>query len=181
MADKQQDLRQLMVDKSIEAIKMLSYTASMTHHIRKEQLRFVIDPGLRNRICRKKPAELQEINATHLLFGGDLQKQAKEGWLHDGSVHCILVFSHLIPPIFSSSERVQGPSEKAFFIPAQAGLQITTEPSYVSEEAELFQTAPQTTRPTEALPPKTSRQREEAEPSESTTALTTGAYTTPSR
>lgn len=71
------DIRQKTVDQSIAGVKMLAYATSLLHTTRREQIKQVLDPGLKQKL---KKNSIEATNASHQLFGGDLQKIAKEGW-----------------------------------------------------------------------------------------------------
>lgn len=68
---------QQSADLAVHALKMLAYGTSLLHSARKDQLKYVLDLSLRQKLGQNK--SLQDINESHQLFGGDLQKQAKEG------------------------------------------------------------------------------------------------------
>lgn len=69
--------RQQAVDQTIDLIQILSYGNSSLHSIRKEQMKPALDPAVRSKLCKTRAVE--EINTSHQLFGGDIQKQVKEG------------------------------------------------------------------------------------------------------
>jgi len=75
-APKSPDTCQFTVDQGIEAMKMLSYATSMLHSTRRDQIKQILDPAVRHQLCKNNTIE--STNASHQLFGGDLQKQAKE-------------------------------------------------------------------------------------------------------
>ena len=69
--------RQDTIDTAISSIKMLSHSTALLLQARREQFKSMLDPGLLQQISKSK--SLQTANASHQLFGGELQKQAKEG------------------------------------------------------------------------------------------------------
>ena len=73
-APKGQDIRQEVLDKSCEMLRILSYGASQVHPIRRNNIKPRLIHSLRHRLHK---TSLEATNKTHFLFGGD--KQAKEG------------------------------------------------------------------------------------------------------
>ena len=63
---------------AFDALRILSYANAQLHGTRRNLLKYVLDPNLRQPLCRE--ASLESINNTHQLFGGEMQKKAKEGW-----------------------------------------------------------------------------------------------------
>ena len=78
-APKDQDVRQTMLDKSCEVIRILAYGASQVHPIRRNNIKPRLIQPLRQRLDK---TSLQATNNSHFLFGGDLHKQAKDGEFH---------------------------------------------------------------------------------------------------
>ena len=70
-------LRQDTIDSIMDSMKMLAHANSQIHNARREQFKSLMDPGLIQQLTKSK--SLESTNASHQLFGGDLQKQAKEG------------------------------------------------------------------------------------------------------
>ena len=68
---------QAVNDKATEALKMLAYGTSQLHHARRDHIKNLLDPSVKQQITRNKG--LAVTNSSHQLFGGDLHKQAKEG------------------------------------------------------------------------------------------------------
>ena len=69
--------KQDTIDTAISGIKMLAHATSMLMQARREQFKSMLDPALLQQMSKSKA--LQASNTTHQLFGGELQKQAKEG------------------------------------------------------------------------------------------------------
>ena len=70
--------RQQLGDKAIAALRILSYGTQNTHSLRKQQIRPVLLPEVRSKLCTKN-ASLADINKSHMLFGGDVPNQVKKG------------------------------------------------------------------------------------------------------
>ena len=64
-------------DKATEAIKMLAYGNAQLHQARREHLKNLLDPSVKSQLVKGK--HLTQTNTSHQLFGGDIQKRAKEG------------------------------------------------------------------------------------------------------
>ena len=62
---------------SFDALRILSYANAQLLGTRRHMLKYVLDPNLRQPLC--KDASLESTNNSHQLFGGDMQKKAKEG------------------------------------------------------------------------------------------------------
>ena len=73
-----QEMAKATMSKAFDALRILAYGNSHLHNTRRHLLKFALDPALRQPLC--KNASLESINSTHQLFGGDMQKKAKEGW-----------------------------------------------------------------------------------------------------
>ena len=70
--------RQQLADKAVTALRILSYTAQTSHTLRKNQIKPVLFPEIRNKLCTKN-ASIAAINESHMLFGGDVPAQVKKG------------------------------------------------------------------------------------------------------
>ena len=70
----------LTLSKTFDALRILSYANSHLHNTRRNLIKFALDPNLRQPLC--KNATLESTNTSHQLFGGDMHKQAKEGWYY---------------------------------------------------------------------------------------------------
>ena len=77
-AKKDDDIRQQMVDKSCEMLRIMSYGAAQLHPIRRNNIKGRLNASIRHALNK---TSLETTNTTHFLFGGDLNKQAKEGEL----------------------------------------------------------------------------------------------------
>ena len=75
-AGKDVDIRQAVLDKSCETLQILSYGAAQVHPIRRNNVKARLHSSLRQRLHK---TSLEHTNNSHFLFGGDLNKQAKEG------------------------------------------------------------------------------------------------------
>jgi len=73
----QPGISQRSADHAVNGLKILSYATHLLHQVRRDQLKYVLDPAIRQKLGKNK--SLSEINESHQLFGGDTQKQAKEG------------------------------------------------------------------------------------------------------
>lgn len=83
--------KQDTIDTAVTSIKILSHATSLLLQARREQFKSMLDPGLLQQISKNK--SLQAANSTHQLFGGELQKQAKEGQLYS-ETSCYKKFMH---------------------------------------------------------------------------------------
>ena len=77
-ADRSDDIRQKIVNTTVDAMKMLAYGAQTTNSLRKEQLKPVLNPLIKRKLCSKKNS-VAEMNETHCLFGGDVPGIVKRG------------------------------------------------------------------------------------------------------
>ena len=77
-ADKDIDIRQKVVNSTVNVLKVLSYGAQSTTSLRKEQLKPVLHPLLKDKACAKKDS-FKEVNNSHFLFGGEMPAQMKKG------------------------------------------------------------------------------------------------------
>jgi len=75
-APKDQDIRQAVLDKSCEMLRIVSYGASQVHPMRRNNIKPRLIHSLRHRLHK---TTLEATNKSHFLFGGDLNKQAKDG------------------------------------------------------------------------------------------------------
>ena len=76
--DNKTDIRQRVIDSAVDTLRILAYGAQTTHQIRKEQVRPILPPAVKNKLCSKQ-ASLEEINNSHLLFGGEVPVKVKKG------------------------------------------------------------------------------------------------------
>ena len=72
-------VRQDTADTVISSLKMLSHGAALLHNARRDQFKQFLDPGVLRRMQQPQAKPLKNTNTSHQLFGGELQKQAKEG------------------------------------------------------------------------------------------------------
>ena len=77
-SDDKTDIRQRVIDSAVDTIRILAYGAQTTHQIRKEQVRPILPHAVKNKLCSKQ-ASLEEINSSHLLFGGEVPVKVKKG------------------------------------------------------------------------------------------------------
>ena len=81
-ASKSDDIRQQIVNVAVDSMKILAYGAQATNTFRKEQLRPVLNPLIKGKLCSKK-MPIEEMNTSHCLFGGDVQTVVKKGTYSD--------------------------------------------------------------------------------------------------
>ena len=65
--------------KSFDAMRVLAYGHAKLQHTRRDMIKSALDPAVSRSLNRN--ASVETSNSTHKLFGGDVHKQAKEGWL----------------------------------------------------------------------------------------------------
>jgi hypothetical protein len=70
------DIRQMVTDTAFETLQVLAHAASLIHPIRRHNCKPRLAANMRHQLCK---SSLPETNSSHLLFGNDLHKQAKEG------------------------------------------------------------------------------------------------------
>ena len=63
--------------KAFDALRILAYGNSHLHNSRRQLIKYTLDPSLRQPLLRN--SSLETTNSSHQLFGGEMQKQAKEG------------------------------------------------------------------------------------------------------
>ena len=72
------EMVKLTLQKTFDALRILSYANAHLHNTRRHMIKFALDPTVRQPLV--KNTTLESTNASHQLFGGDMHKQAKEGW-----------------------------------------------------------------------------------------------------
>ena len=72
----QPGISQKSADHAVNGLRMLSYANHLLHQVRRDHIKSVL-PALRQNLGKDK--DLSEVNESHQLFGGDMQKQVKEG------------------------------------------------------------------------------------------------------
>ena len=77
-ADKDTDIRQHVINTTADTLKVLSYGAQSTNALRKDQLKPLLNPLVKNKACAKKKS-FEDINSSHCLFGGEMPAQMKKG------------------------------------------------------------------------------------------------------
>lgn len=77
-AGESSDIRQAVVDKGIEVLRIMAYGAQCTHSVRKEQIKPLLHADIRQKLCAKRTS-VAEVNRSHCLFGGDVTSQVKKG------------------------------------------------------------------------------------------------------
>ena len=77
-AQKGQDIRQQIVNTTAEVMKFMAHGAQQTSVLRKEQLKPVLNPLVKTKLCGRNTS-FEEINSSHCLFGGDVQGIVKKG------------------------------------------------------------------------------------------------------
>ena len=60
-----------------DALRILAHGHAKLQHTRRDVIKFTLDPAVSRSL--NKNASIENSNATHKLFGGDVHKQAKEG------------------------------------------------------------------------------------------------------
>lgn len=80
-AEPQTDIRQKVIDSAVDTMRILSYGAQSSHQIRKEQVRPILPSAVKNKLCSRQ-ASIEEINTSHLLFGGEVPGKVKKGITH---------------------------------------------------------------------------------------------------
>ena len=60
-----------------DALRILAHSHAKLQHTRRDVIKFSLDPAVSRSL--NKNASIENSNATHKLFGGDVHKQAKEG------------------------------------------------------------------------------------------------------
>lgn len=72
--------KQQLADKAVSTLRILSYGAQNCHTLRKNQIKPVLLPEVKNKLCARN-ASIAAINESHLLFGGDVPAKVKNGEL----------------------------------------------------------------------------------------------------
>ena len=135
--------QQQIADRLVQTLRILSFSAQQTHSLRKKQIKPALQRDVQNKLCSRN-ASLQDINRSHLLFGGDVPAMAKKGkhqnpkinflvdtWKFTGSVRTL---NHC--PLFFSAKESKG-LVKSSFLPKSQGYNSPLVPPMQFQQAQF--------------------------------------------